>query len=229
MWRVSRCGVVRLDRRNKSPRAVRVLWMFAIVGVLLTLTFASPAGASSTGQMRAIVTRVHVRHGHLPAQALRALRAAARAAADSHRARVAIVGGSEIAITQAPWQVLVIALLPETEEALLCGGSILNAAEVLTAGHCVYNPNTRARIPADQIGVLAGTADFAVVETEEQFSPASEVRVHPYYVYNPAATTTAPDDVAVLKLEKSLTLKSTAESIAPVTAGSLPQEGAAVN
>jgi secreted trypsin-like serine protease len=103
-----------------------------------------------------------------------------RGVARSHRARVAIVGGQSISITQAPWQVVVFAVLSETE-ALLCGGSILNSAEVLTAGHCMFNPNTRARIPADQIVVVAGTSDLKVANAGEQGSLVAAVRVHPYY------------------------------------------------
>jgi len=81
------------------------------------------------------------------------------ARAGSYRARAAIVGGTRISISQAPWQVVVIAVLSETE-GILCGGSILSEDEILTAGHCVYNPTTRTRIPADQIVVGAGTADI---------------------------------------------------------------------
>jgi hypothetical protein len=53
--------------------------------------------------------------------------------------------------------------------------------------------------------------------------------VHPYYVYDPEATQPTPDDVALLKLEKSLVRGSTAEPIGLTAAGSLPQEGTAVN
>jgi hypothetical protein len=182
--------------------------------------------------MRSIPTEVHLRHGHLLTLRrgdllIRAL-GGVRDVAHSHRARVAIVGGEHISIAQAPWQVVVIAVLSETD-VLLCGGSILNGAEVLTAGHCVYNPNTRALIPANHILVVAGTSDFKVAQAGEQESLVAGARVHPYYVYDPEATRAAPDDVALLKLEKAFVLGSTAEPIALTTAGSLSQAGAVVH
>jgi hypothetical protein len=167
--------------------------------------------------MRFVLTKVRLHHGHLLARDLRAV---------LDRAHAAIVGGSRISIAQAPWQVVVIAVLSETE-GLLCGGAILNRTEVLTAGHCVYSPETRKRIPADQIVVGAGTADF--FEEPEQVSLASGVRVHPYYVYNPEATQAAPDDVSVLELEKPLAFGTDVKAISLVSGGSLLQEGTPVN
>lgn len=214
-------------------RVRRVLWVLAVVGVLLTLALVPAAGARSRGPMRSIPTEVRVHHGHLPTSRrghllVRGGLGAVRAVAHSRRARVAIVGGEHISIARAPWQVVVIAFLSETQ-ALLCGGSILNSAEVLTAGHCVYNPNTRALIPAYHILVVAGTSNFKVAQAGEQESFVAGVRVHPYYVYDPEATRAAPDDVAVLKLEKAFVLGSTAEPIALASAGSLSQQGAVGN
>ena len=146
----------------------------------------------------------------------------------SRRARAAIVGGTQISITQAPWQVEVIAVLSETE-GLLCGGSILNDTEVLTAGHCAFDPSTRGRIPATQFVAVAGTSDFKVFEEEEQFSFVSSVRVHPYYTYDPESTRALPDDVAVLRLETPLSLTSSVKSIGLTPTGPPPAEGTAVN
>jgi hypothetical protein len=114
-------------------------------------------------------------------------------------------------------------------EAVLCGGSILDDDEVLTAGHCVYNPETRSRIPADQIVVVAGSADIEIAEPEEEVSLASEVRVHPYYVYNPEARTPSPDDVAVVSLTTPLAFDASVQQIGLVAAGTLLAQGTAVS
>ncbi len=197
--------------------SVAVAACFATLG--LTSMFAPPAGASSARAMRPILTRVRLHHGR------RLLR---EARAGSYRARAAIVGGTRISISQAPWQVVVIAVLSETE-GILCGGSILSEDEIVTAGHCVYNPVTRTRIPADQIVIGAGTADIEVAEPEEQASLASAVRVHPYYVYNPEATQATPDDVAVLALDKPFVLDAAVKPVSLAPAGSALPEGTAVN
>jgi hypothetical protein len=191
----------------------------ALIGAFalsLALTFASVAGASSTAMP--IITKVRLDHGRLPRRGI---------GAGSHGPRPAIVGGNRISILQAPWQATVLAILSETE-GLLCGGSILNETEVLTAGHCAYDPNTRTQIPADRILVIAGTADLAEEEPGEEFAIASSVRVHPYYVYNPEATQPAPDDVAVVQLEEPLSFTEAVQPISLTPAGSLLQEGTAV-
>ncbi len=169
--------------------------------------------------MRMIPRKVPLHHGRLLIRDLRR---------GSGRARTAIVGGTQISITQAPWQVEVIAVLSETE-GLLCGGSILNETEVLTAGHCAFDPSTRGRIPASEILAVAGSSDFRAPEEEEQFSLVSSVRVHPYYTYDPESTHALPDDVAVLRLKTPLTFTSSVKSIDLTPTGPPPAEGTAVN
>lgn len=156
--------------------------------------------------------RGHGGHGHRGlARLLRARR---------HRAHSAIVGGTEIPVESAPWQVTVFAFFTVGEEELviICGGSILNESEVLTAGHCVYNPATESRLPAGQIVVLAGASHLQIEEATDQVSLASNVRVHPYFAYNAGATHSLPDDVAVLKLKTPIVFAASAQSIglAPV-------------
>jgi len=59
-------------------------------------------------------------------------------------AKPAIVGGSQVSIRQAPWQVAVEAVIP-AGGGVLCGGSILDAAHILTAAHCVFDSKTGKR------------------------------------------------------------------------------------
>jgi hypothetical protein len=220
-------------RQNICVRTARALCALAVIGVVLVL--APVAGARSGPPMRVLMTTARLRHSHLLAHhGYRQLAHELRAG--TPRAHVAIVGGSKISVELAPWQVEVVAFTTvevdgkEELVVLYCGGSILDETHVLTAGHCVFNPETRERIPADQIVVLAGASDFKKIETTDQETIATEVRVHPYYVFNPEATHATPDDVAVLKLEKSLNVSlPTAKTIAPAVSGTLLREGTQVS
>jgi hypothetical protein len=207
----------RRERMKNGRFAPTLLVALAIVAVL-TCTFAVAADARPRGSMKPILTRIHVRKGSLWK------RHSGRVHAGPLDARAAIVGGSRVSIEQAPWQVVVIAFISETE-ALLCGGSILDETEVLTAGHCVFNPSSKTRIPPEDIVVGAGSEN--IENRPEQVSLADGLRVHPYY--NPSAPLPEPDDVAVLRLERSLVFNQDAQAIPPIAAGLLLAEGTAVH
>jgi hypothetical protein len=202
--------------RKKGRFAPALLVVLAVVA--FACTFAVAASARPHSSMESILTRIHLRKDRLWG------RHARRVHADPRDARAAIVGGSRVSIEQAPWQVAVIAFLSETE-ALLCGGSILNETEVLTAGHCVFNPSSKTEIPPEDIVVEAGTEN--VDSSPEQASLADGLRVHPYY--NPSAPLPEPDDVAVLRLKRSLVFDGDVQPIAPIAVGSLLPEGTAVH
>ncbi len=176
---------------------------------------ASRAEAQFHTPAKVVPTRVRLHHGRLRTSDLHAF---------SKRAHPAIVGGSTISIAQAPWQVVLIAVLSETE-GLLCGGSILNETEVLTAAHCVLDPETGEQIPPGQIVIGAGTADLNSEQPEEQERVGSGVRVHPYYEPQLETTHATPDDVAVVKLETPLVPSPGVKAIGLVPAGSLFAEG----
>jgi hypothetical protein len=155
----------------------------------------------------------------------------AAGATQQELAHPAIVGGSQIAIGQAPWQVVVEAEIIEGKEvrSILCGGSILDSAHILTAAHCVFNSKTGHVTPAEDFTVRAGTADLALPQIEEQERDVTNVRPHPYYTYDPDSGRVDPDDVAVLTLQEPLVLGPAATPISLVAAGSSPAEGTAVN
>jgi hypothetical protein len=147
------------------------------------------------------------------------------------RAREAIVGGTQISIAQAPWQVEVQAVYPISEseaERVRCGGSILDATQILTAAHCAFESASRERIPAGDFTVEAGTSNIASPEGEPRSVAAASVRVHPYYTYEPGSGRTSPDDVAVLTLAEPLALGPSASPIPLVAPEIYPQPGAAV-
>ncbi len=208
----------RKHRRIKIGRfAPAALGLLAAVTASVCVS-APAAAVRPRSSMRPLITRVRLHDGRLWS------RRAKRARGGSPRARAAIVGGNPITIAQVPWQVVVIALL-EPHVVLICGGSILNETEILTAGHCMYNPSTKERIAPGRIVVGAGSEDIEI--EPEQVSVAAGVRVHPYY--NPSAPLPEPDDVAVLQLETPLVFNRDVQSIEPIMAGSLFSEGTGVS
>lgn len=149
-------------------------------------------------------------------------------------ARVAIVGGNQISIEQAPWQIVVFSFIEREEKlfVLICGGSILDATDVVTAAHCLYDPETGARVRTGNVVAVAGVSNLeAEHEEHAQFRLAESLRIHPYY--NRSAGAGTPDDVAVVALSEALTLSSdpgsAVSSIGLVAAGMTPAEGALLN
>jgi hypothetical protein len=146
------------------------------------------------------------------------------------RAHAAIVGGAPISVAEAPWQVVVKAVLPGGEGSLLCGGSILDSSHIVTAAHCVFDSKTGEVIPAEDFTVRAGTSDLAShLEPEEQERAVTNVRPHPYYTYASDSGHVNPDDVAVLTLAEPLALGPDVSTISMVSLGGYQAEGTAVN
>jgi hypothetical protein len=157
-------------------------------------------------------------------------RQAARIGVSSSRARVSVVGGGQIAITQAPWQVLVLGVIPKGENEvliLLCGGSVIDETRIVTAGHCMFDPTTGLPIPAEDLLVVAGAADIAQADPGEQEAEVASVRVHPDFDYSLGPN--ASDDVAVITLAKTLTFRDLVQPIGLVSAGEAPAEGTRAN
>ena len=150
------------------------------------------------------------------------------------RARSAIVGGTQVSIEAAPWQVGLIGEIPVEYEGKkgvlteLCGGVILSESRVLTAAHCMFDPVTGLQAPAEDFHVVAGGSDLAYDESTEQHSEGASMRVHPYFNY--AGGPGTPDDVAILRLAEPLSLTGPAvRSIVVVPANSTPSAGMQVD
>jgi hypothetical protein len=74
----------------------------------------------------------------------------------------AIVGGSQVSITDHPYQVaLVHGGQPAYPDGQYCGGSIRDAWHVITAAHCVFNTDGSGEATPDEIDVLAGASTLS--------------------------------------------------------------------
>ena len=151
--------------------------------------------------------------------------------ARSPTARVSIVGGNRIEAQQAPWQATVFAEFEAEGEIfeIFCGGSIIDLSHVLTAAHCLYNPETGQPLPAGAFFVAAGASSiteegFKSIGVQARFVTAA--RPHPYFDYAEGPGT--PDDVAVLTLAEPLERSAYVQSIGLTPSGSTLPEGTAV-
>jgi Trypsin len=214
---------------------VRFGWTAVVLGVLAVVCLSlAPAAGAARGRYRWPGVR-RVSAGHLLSRRVLLDRVGARGRGARHdvrlqRARAAVVGGSRVAIDQAPWQVEIFAEFEGGNEGLSCGGVILDSTHILTAGHCAYEPSGKA-LSAGAFVIVAGTASVTVAEIEHnpelQAKLVTGVRVHPDFDYALGAGT--PDDVAVLTLSSPLTHEaSIVEPIGLASAGVAQPEGAHV-
>ena len=126
--------------------------------------------------------------------------AGAATGADAPSAR--IINGSDISISQAPWQVaLVRSSVADNFNAQFCGGSLVSATAVVTAAHCVPGA------APSSVQVLAGVGNLSEATTRIGVSAITS-----YPTYN---SVTQDNDIAVLTLESPVDLSgSTRRAIA---------------
>lgn len=123
-----------------------------------------------------------------------------------------IVGGSDVKLSYAPWQVaLVLAGAPSDYDGQFCGGSILSSEWIVTAAHCVVSYGSVIRT-AD-LRVRAGTATLS--RTRMDAVPVRTIVVHPGYSDDAEGL---PNDIALVRLSTPLRLrKGSMEAIAIAT------------
>jgi secreted trypsin-like serine protease len=98
-----------------------------------------------------------------------------------------IIGGAAAERGQFPWQVSI-----HTDNAWLCGGSLIMNNWVVTAAHCVYN-RTSFRVRIGTIYWYWAPNDGYDLTTTEKY-------VHPNYT-----VANLNNDLALLKLQQSVT------------------------
>ena len=135
-----------------------------------------------------------------------------------------IVGGSDIQITSAPWQVLLVDFDPGYWSGRIgqdyfpfCGGSILNRLWIVTAAHCVDDPSAWP-----YLRIAAG------VTTKNGIASNTFVDVVDVLVHEQWDSPTYKNDVALLELATPLDLSGTSRRAIdlPTTVGvSWPSSG----
>jgi secreted trypsin-like serine protease len=132
------------------------------------------------------------------------------------RAAHAVVGGTSVQVSSAPWVVSVRQTV--RGGSLVCTGAVLDSLHVLTAAHCVFDL-TGGVAPPSSFLVRAGASNFVSPGPGDavQDRGVSSFRVQPRFAWS---TGVSPDDVAVLALTAPLDLSTPQVQAAP-----LPTDG----
>lgn len=110
------------------------------------------------------------------------------------RQRIEVVGGDPVTTDAVPWQVALV-LKGDPATALICGGTLIAPAWVVTAGHCASDSKGSALAPS-RLEVIYATDDLARVGGRVA---VAHVFLHPGY----RVIDDEPyDDIALLELEQ---------------------------
>jgi secreted trypsin-like serine protease len=116
-----------------------------------------------------------------------------------------IVGGSEVSISTAPWQVALIDVQYSNNFfGQFCGGSLISATWIVTAAHCVVR-GSRTLLPS---ALKIQTGDSTLSMSSLSGFSVSEIVVHPQY-----RSTSKNHDIALLRLSTPVTLGETTQAI----------------
>jgi secreted trypsin-like serine protease len=132
---------------------------------------------------------------------------------NSYAAQTRIIGGTEIDIPEAPWQVAILSNTDDLYQGQYCGGTLVHARWVITAAHCltdVVDESLITTAPTD-VYIAAGMADLITPESSTQLRDVSQVIVHPSY--NPITT---DYDIALLELAEPIDLETCGSACATV-------------
>lgn len=126
-----------------------------------------------------------------------------------------IVGGQLAKTGQWPWQVYLNKSITYEGEVITsdCGGAIVSKDYILTAAHCVYDSVTNDFGIKFAMEVVAGAVDVAVGKTNsgEVRRKVAKVFLHEHFSYE-----RKQNDIALLKLDRSLDFAAAEKHIAPV-------------
>jgi uncharacterized repeat protein (TIGR02543 family) len=124
-------------------------------------------------------------------------------------ATIQIVGGNEIEIEDAPWQVaLIYSSRPNNFQGQFCGGSIISREWIVTAAHCLDVEPGNEPMPVSAFRVLAGTSTLSTTALSGNL-------VNSYIIHPGWDPDTNKNDIALVQLKVPLVLNpGTIETIA---------------
>jgi secreted trypsin-like serine protease len=146
----------------------------------------------------------------------------------------AVLGGVAEPVNYAPWQAEIAAFAPVKNgaeagvELIDCGGVVISERWILTAAHCVLNPETGVPLPVATIGAVAGTSNFFIKEPTEQDREVTAVRVDPHFVFSSAPTHVGANDLAVVEVSTPFAFDQLVEPIALASTAVQLKEGTPV-
>ena len=114
-----------------------------------------------------------------------------------------VVGGVATSPNEFPWTA---ALVPTGREKPVCGGALLNDRYVLTAANCVWFVQSPA-----EVQVILGKHNISGSSGDELRLDVSQIIIHPLFT-----NYVGSDDIALLKLDRVLSLPIGGNLIAPI-------------
>ena len=116
-----------------------------------------------------------------------------------------IVGGNQVSISTAPWQVaLILTNAPNNYQGQFCGGSLISSLWIVTAAHCVVSQS--GTLAPSSLGIQAGSAILST--SVLSFRTVSEIIPHPEY-----RVSSKNHDIALIRLATPVTLGGNTQAI----------------